>query len=78
MELACNLITFLKETYEGKLAERYQVDEENDAAEILTMIAKNRGCLMKGQELDYEKAAAILLEEFRSGRLGRISIERPE
>lgn len=78
VELSCNLINFLKKDYAGKLAERYQVDEEADASEILAMIAKNRGCLLKGQELNYEKAAAILLEEFRSGRLGRISIEQPE
>lgn len=76
-ELSCNLINFLKNNYPGILAQRYQAEEENEAAGILETIARNRGCLMKGNELDYEKAAGILLEEFRNGKLGRISIEQP-
>ena len=78
VELTCNLIAFLKEWYPGRLAERYQIDEAAQESEILEAIAKNRGCLLKGNELDYEKAAGIILEEFRNGRLGRISIEQPE
>ncbi len=77
VELACNLITFLKSDYPGILTARYQVEEEQDAAGILQMIAEKRGCLMKGNEYDQEKAAGILLEEFRNGRLGKISIEQP-
>ena len=77
VELSCNLIVFLKENYPGILAERYQVEENLEASEILAEIAKNRGCLLKGNELNYEKAAGILLEEFRNGKLGRISIEQP-
>lgn len=76
-ELSCRLITFLVENYPGRLTERYQVDETKKESEILESIAKNRGCLLKGNELNYEKAAAILLEEFRSGKLGRVSIEQP-
>ena len=41
-------------------------------------IAKRRGCLMKGGEPDLTKAAAILLEDFRSGKLGKITLELPE
>ncbi len=77
VELSCNLIAFFKENYPGILAERYQVEENLEATEILAGIAKNRGCLLKGNELNYEKAAGILLEEFRNGKLGRISIEQP-
>lgn len=76
-ELACKLITFLKEQYPGILEERYQVQEDSEASAILGEIAKKRGCLLKGKELDYEKAAGIILEEFRNGRLGRISVEQP-
>ena len=46
--------------------------------ELLEKIAKIRGCLLKGQELDTEKAARLVMDDFRSGRLGQISIERPE
>lgn len=76
-ELACKLITFLKEQYPGILEERYQVQEDSEASAILGEIAQKRGCLLKGKELDYEKAAGIILEEFRNGRLGRISVEQP-
>lgn len=76
-ELACNLIVFMKQQYPGILCERYQVDEAEEAAVVLEGIARNRGCLLKGNELDYEKAAIILLDEFRNGKLGRISIEQP-
>lgn len=77
VELSCELIEFLKTNYPGCLSDRYQVDEEIKASDILEKIAKNRGCLLKGNELNYEKAAGILLEEFRNGKLGRISIEQP-
>ncbi len=76
-ELSCNLISFFKERYPGILAERYQIDEKEEASVILEGIARNRGCLLKGNELNYEKAASILLDEFRNGKLGRISIEEP-
>lgn len=76
-ELAVNMIKFMQENYAGRLSERYQIEEEKEAAVILEDIARNRGCLQKGNELNVEKAAAILLEEFRNGKLGRISIEQP-
>ena len=78
VELSCELISFLVKDYPGALERRYQVDESMNTSEILENIARNRGCLQKGKEVDYEKAAAILLDEFRGGVLGRISIERPE
>jgi len=76
-ELACNLITFMVEHYPGILGERYQIDEGETPSTILEGIARNRGCLLKGNELNYEKAAIILLDEFRNGKLGRISLEQP-
>ena len=76
-ELSCRLISFLKESYPGVIYNRYQVKEDNSPELILEEIARKRGCLKKGEELDYEKAAGIILEEFRSGKLGRISVERP-
>ncbi|MGN0496706.1 MAG: ribosome biogenesis GTPase YlqF [Lachnospiraceae bacterium] len=77
VELACKLISFLLETYPGILAARYEIDECEDSGKVLEAIAVKRGCLLKGNELDYEKAAAILLDEFRNGKLGRISVEQP-
>ena len=77
-ELACNLISFVKKEYPDTLKKRYDVDEEQIPSDILGGIARNRGCLLKGQELDYEKAAGLLLDDFRSGKLGAMSVERPE
>jgi len=76
-EMAASLIMMLKERYAGVLAKRYEADEEKDAFSLLKDIAKKRGCLLKGEELDTEKAAALLLDDFRSGRLGRITLEMP-
>lgn len=77
-ELSLYLISFLKEHYAGLLADRYQVDESGETIEILTGIAERRKCLAKGGELSLEKASAILLDEFRSGKLGRITMELPD
>lgn len=78
-ELSCELIGFLRETYPGALEARYQIEELDgkENFQVLSMIADNRKCLLKGGEPDCEKAAAILLDDFRAGRLGRITLERP-
>ena len=76
-EMAIELIEYLKHHYSGILEKRYQVDESEDRVKILNAIAENRNCRMKGNELDYEKAAKILLQELRHGKLGRISLEVP-
>lgn len=77
-EVAFELIRFLKENYPQLLKERYEVDVEAEPIAILEQIAKVRGCLLKAGELDLPKAAALCLDDFRAGRVGRISIERPE
>ena len=77
-ELSLELIQILKENYPGILAERYELPNEGAPAEILKQIAENRKCVKKGNELDYSKAAALLMDEFRSGRLGKITLEFPK
>lgn len=76
-EVAINLISFLKKDYSGVLYSRYNVDEENEEIMILSDIGRARGCLKKGDEVDIEKAARLLVEDFRSGKLGKISVETP-
>lgn len=78
VELALDLIEFLVDRYPGILGDVYEVEENQDSAAVLEAVANNRGCQKKGDELDYEKAAFLLLDDFRNGRLGRITIERPE
>jgi len=76
-ELAMKLIDHLKKSYPGTVYGRFETDEELDTAVILENIAYKRGCLKKGNEADYDKAARIVLDEFRSGRLGKITLEMP-
>ena len=77
-ELAVELAAFLKITYPKQLEARYG---ENIAslteAEIIDAIADARGCLKKGGEIDYDRAVALFLDDFRSGRIGKISVEFP-
>lgn len=76
-ELALALIELLTGSYPGVLAARYGVTESEEAPDILGQIAQNRRCIKHGDEPDYGKAAAILLDEFRGGRLGKITLEFP-
>lgn len=77
VELSLELINFLVEQYPKIIYNNYCVDENDTAENILANIAKVRQCVKKGGELDYEKAAFMLLDDFRNARLGAISIERP-
>ena len=77
-ELAAELIQFLKKYYTGVLAEKYNIVESEDPYKCLADIAESRHCLLKGSELDTNKAATLLIDDFRGGRLGRITLEFPE
>ena len=77
-ELAMELIKFMNQHYPGVLEEKYEVKAEPDTYAMLSMIAESRHCLLKGNELDTGKAAALLLDDFRSGRLGRLTLEYPQ
>ena len=74
-ELALLLIAYLQKSYPGALHLRYEISEEGEALEILQNIAKARGCLKKGEELDYTKASGLFFDDFRGGKLGRITLE---
>lgn len=76
-DLATRLVEYLKEAYKGVLQDRYSVDESLDKYELLEAIAVARKALKKGEEPDTEKAAFLLLDDFRSGKLGMLSLERP-
>ncbi|MBQ2987358.1 MAG: ribosome biogenesis GTPase YlqF [Tyzzerella sp.] len=77
-ELAAEMIQFMKKYYRGVLAEKYAIIESDDPYQCLADIAKSRHCLLRGNELDMGKAAILLVDDFRSGRLGRITLEFPE
>lgn len=77
-ELAMWIISFLRGRYAGFLSKRYQIEELGTEPEILEKIAFARGCRLKGDLPDYQKAAALLVDDLRSGKLGRITLECPE
>ncbi len=77
-ELALELIQFLTAEYSGILQERYGCDENQEQIKILEQIAQNRACRLKGDVLDLGKAAMLLVDDFRSGRLGKITLEFPD
>lgn len=77
--LACEFITRLRSIDSGVLKQRYNVDVSEDMTsfEVLEAIGRRRGFLISGGEINTERAAIILMDEFRSGKLGRISLELP-
>lgn len=77
--LALKLIGKLKKIAPAALEERYKLSniEDKEAIEIMDEIGKNRGALMRGGLIDYEKVSGIILDEFRKGTLGRITLEEP-
>lgn len=77
-ELAVALIRNLKNSYLDLLEKRYDITIDEDAYDTLKRIAIARKCLQKGELPDVDRASSMLLEDFRSGKLGRITLERPE
>ena len=77
-ELALWLLEKLKKDYPGFLEKRYGISEEGSPLETLEAIAKARGCLKRGEELDYVKASGLIFDDFRGGKIGRITLEWAE
>ena len=76
-ELAIDLITFLQEWYASLLKGRYGLAGGETPVQVLEAVAERRKCYKKGGEPDLSRAAQLVTADFRSGRLGRISLERP-
>ena len=71
------LIKLLEEHFPEVISERYQIEKQEEPLKVLEEIARVRACLLKGNELDISKAANILMDDFRSGRLGKLTLEFP-
>lgn len=76
-ELAYDLIQFINQEYNGLLEQRYDITSAENAYDTLKHICISKHCYLKGEELDIMKAASMLVEDFRNGRLGRITLEEP-
>lgn len=77
-ELAVEFLKFMQQHYPGIIAGKYNIEENGDVYEVLNRIAESRHCIVRGKELDVEKAAALLMDDFRSGRLGELTLEYPD
>ena len=78
-EIAYELLKYLVKNYRSNLAERYKLDsiEENvDVVELMEIIGKKRGALVSGGKVDLEKVSAIVIDDFRTGKIGKISLEK--
>lgn len=77
--LAYELITrLLKQGLQEQIAERYQIQTSDHPLETLQAIGQKRGFLLRGGEIDYERLSRAVLDDFRSGKMGRITLESPE
>lgn len=80
--LAVRLLDFIKELKPADFITRFKLENEDieniDSYELLKMIGKKRGMLVSGGDIDTERAAIMLLDEFRSAKLGRITVEMPQ
>jgi len=79
-ELACRLIKLLYNRYPQALKDRYGIDTDDDLPgyELLEMAGRKRGFLVSGGEINTERMAKVLLDEYRSGKLGHFTLEVPE
>ena len=78
--LACRLMELLGQRYPQALAERYKIEiaPEDTGYDLLMKAGRRRGFMLRGGEVDTERMAKILLDEFRGGKLGRFTLELPE
>ena len=77
-ELALNLVKFLKKYYPDRLEKRYKLDKlSENPADNIENIARKRGAIISGGRVDYNRVSVLILDEFRGGKLGSISLERP-
>ena len=78
-ELALKLVERLQETNPEELMTRYKLTElHENPLDNLDAIARKRGAIMAGNQIDYNRIAGIILDEFRGGKIGKISLEKPE
>lgn len=78
--LACRLLCVLNTLYKNELTARYKIETTNDedGYALLKKVGKSRGMLISGGEINTERAAITVLDEFRGGKLGRITLELPK
>ncbi len=77
-ELAVAIIRYMQKEYPGLLEQRYEIEQTEDVYEFMKAVCESRHCYKKGQEPDIERAAKMIIEDFRSGKSGKVTLEHPE
>ena len=77
-ELAAAVISYVSKEYPGLLEKRYEIEANGEPYDTLKEICKSRHCYLKGEEPDMERASKMVLEDLRSGKIGKITLEYPE
>ncbi len=77
-EISVNLIKYMQKYYCNNLTERYKITEDMSAEDALMAVADIRKCIKKGGEADLGRAARIVIDDMRSLKLGRVTLERPD
>ena len=78
VEIALKFISEISQISPNSLTGRYDIELKENPYENLSEIGKKRGCIVKGGEIDTERVAYMILDDFRSGKLGRLTLELPE
>ncbi|MBR5779126.1 MAG: ribosome biogenesis GTPase YlqF [Clostridia bacterium] len=78
LELSCRLIGLIRENYSECLVERFKIElcDEDTDFEVFEKIARRRGFIRSGGVIDEDRAASVILDEFRAGKIGRITLDR--
>lgn len=78
-EVALGFLGFMKEYYKQELIERFKLEdvEEKTPLQLMEDISKKRGFILSGDRVDYERASRTIMDEYRNGKIGKITIERP-
>ena len=74
--MAYELINLLNIIYPEAINNRYNIEGDADPLQVMYQIAEIRGCKLKGNQFDLDKTGGIILDDFRSGKLGRITLDR--
>jgi ribosome biogenesis GTPase A len=76
-DIAAFILEFMKKNYPENLRKKYNLSDMSDIHEMMNDIGIKNGCLLKGNEIDMERVTRLIISDFRKGRLGKITMERP-
>ena len=76
-EVACYILKYMYENYKDRLVERYGLDylDEDDYTDAYELIGRKRGCIIRGNEVDYNKVSNLIIRDLREGYLGKVTFD---